>query len=90
MNNEYNYEWHLGGFSSNNEKLLNECATLFSSHYGKWSSELPDCTAHQIIEKLSRLLKPLIFFIMIVFSQIQSGFYAPQTFNNTTNIGSTV
>jgi 2-polyprenyl-3-methyl-5-hydroxy-6-metoxy-1,4-benzoquinol methylase len=41
MNNEYNYEWHLGGFSSNNEKLLNECATLFSSHYGKWSSESP-------------------------------------------------
>jgi 2-polyprenyl-3-methyl-5-hydroxy-6-metoxy-1,4-benzoquinol methylase len=41
MNNEYDYEWHLGGFSSNNEKLLAECATLFSNHYGKWSSESP-------------------------------------------------
>jgi 2-polyprenyl-3-methyl-5-hydroxy-6-metoxy-1,4-benzoquinol methylase len=41
MNNEYEYEWHLGGFSSNNEKLLDECATLFSTHYGKWSTASP-------------------------------------------------
>jgi SAM-dependent methyltransferase len=38
MNDEYDYEWHLGGFSSNNEKLLKECATLFSEHYGTWST----------------------------------------------------
>jgi 2-polyprenyl-3-methyl-5-hydroxy-6-metoxy-1,4-benzoquinol methylase len=41
MNNEYDYEYHLGGFSSNNEKLLSECARLFSAHYGKWSSKSP-------------------------------------------------
>ncbi|MDR2755756.1 MAG: methyltransferase domain-containing protein [Planctomycetaceae bacterium] len=38
MSDGYDYEWHLGGFSSNNEKLLEECATFFSAHYGKWST----------------------------------------------------
>ncbi|MDR2344810.1 MAG: methyltransferase domain-containing protein [Planctomycetaceae bacterium] len=36
---EYDYEWHLGGFSSNNEKMLEECAVFFSAHYGKWSKK---------------------------------------------------
>ncbi|MDR2171350.1 MAG: GNAT family N-acetyltransferase [Planctomycetaceae bacterium] len=46
MNGGYDYEWHLGDFSSNNDKLLEECAALFSAHYGKWSTN-SSCLAGQ-------------------------------------------
>ena len=38
----FSFEWLLGGFETNNQKLLEECSRLYSEHYGKWSDTHAD------------------------------------------------
>jgi GNAT superfamily N-acetyltransferase len=57
LGGRYEYEWHLGGFSSNNDKLLDECSSLFSDHYGVWSKESPYRSGERIRLSKGRIKK---------------------------------
>lgn len=51
----FQFEWYPGEWATHNQPFLQECAELYSNHYGRWSSDSPTNAGQPIRLSASRI-----------------------------------